>query len=282
MSGAGCIAFAPIFVRLSETGPLATAFYRVSLALPVLWLFVARDTKKNPPGDGMRPQEWLYLALAGVLFALDLAAWHASIMSTSVANATLLANFAPVFVAAGSWLLFKERFSAKFLLALALGIAGAVVLMGDSLDLDPAHLAGDALALLAAVFYGGYILTVSRLRRRCSAMLIMAASSLVSACLLLPMAVYAETDMFATTVYGWAILAGLALFSHAAGQGMIAFSLAHLPAAFSSLTLLLQPVIAAFLAWWLLGEALRVWQSAGALMVLGGIVLARLERSKLE
>ncbi|MBI5041927.1 MAG: DMT family transporter [Gammaproteobacteria bacterium] len=276
--GAVCIAFSPIFVRLSEIGPLATAFYRVYLALPVLWLFVAHDTERNFPSDGTRPRDWLYMFLAGVLFALDLIAWHTSIMLTSVANATLLANFAPVFVTIGSWLLFKERFSVKFLVALALGIAGAATLMGDSLQLDHAHLAGDALGLLTAVFYGGYILTVSRLRRRLPTFLVMAVSGLVSALMLLPVAVYVETDILAYTAYGWAILAGLALISHTGGQGMITFSLAHLPAAFSSLTLLLQPVIAAFLAWWLLDESLRTWQSVGALMVLWAIVLARLER----
>ena len=49
--------------------------------------------------------------------------------------------------------------------------------------------------------------------------------------------------------YGWTILLGLALISHAAGQGLIAYALAHLPATFSSVGLLLQPVVAAFFAW---------------------------------
>ncbi len=276
--GAVCIAFSPIFVRLSELGPLATAFYRVTLALPLLWLWVGQDSGSRP-GDGLHKRDWLYLALAGVLFALDLMAWHFSIMLTSVANATLLGNFAPVFVTAGSWLLFKERFGRTFLLALALGIGGAAVMMGDSLQLGREHLAGDALGLLTAVFYGGYILTVSRLRRRFSTVLIMAVSGLVSALILVPVAAIVESDLLATTVYGWAILAGLALISHAGGQGLITFSLAHLPAAFSSLTLLLQPVTAAFLAWWLLDEALRGWQSLGGVMVLGAIVLARLEKT---
>jgi drug/metabolite transporter (DMT)-like permease len=55
------------------------------------------------------------------------------------------------------------------------------------------------------------------------------------------------------------------------GHGHITFSLAHLSAAFLSLTLLLQPVAAALLAWWLLNEPLRAWQSIGALMVLWGL-----------
>ena len=273
--GAVCIAFSPIFVRLSELGPMATAFYRIALALPVLWLWIWHDSGTLPIVQPQR-RDWLLLGLAGVLFAFDLMAWHASIMLTSVANATLLANLAPVFVTLGSWLLFKERFGARFLLALALGIAGAAVMLGDSLQIGTKHLAGDGLGLLTAVFYGGYILTVSRLRRRFSTLLIMAVSGLVSALVLWPVAIVMEDQLLAHTAYGWAILAGLALISHAGGQSLITYALAHLPAAFSSVTLLLQPVTAALLAWWLLDEALRGWQSLGGVMVLTAIVLARL------
>lgn len=272
--GAICIAFSPIFVRLSELGPMATAFYRIALALPVLWIWVGFDSSTRPKGRPGR-REWWLLALAGALFAFDLMAWHASIMLTSVANATLLGNIAPVFVTLGSWLLFKERFSVHFILALALGIGGAAVMMGDSLQISTQHLAGDALGLLTAVFYGGYILTVSRLRKRFSTVLIMAVSGLASALLLLPVAIVMEDSLLAHTAYGWIILGGLALISHAGGQGLITFALAHLPAAFSSVTLLLQPVTAAILAWWLLDEALRGWQSLGGLMVLIAIALAR-------
>lgn len=272
--GAIFIAFSPIFVRLSELGPLATAFYRIALALPLLWLWARSDaqTKTRAP---LRRRDWLYLGLAGLLFALDLMAWHFSILFTSVANATLLGNFAPVFVTLGSWLLFKERFTYRFWLALALGISGAAVMMGDSLRFDPKHLLGDALGLLTALFYGSYILTVSRLRRHFSTALIMSITALVSSAILLPVASSVETTLLATSLQGWLILLALAWLSHALGQGLITFSLAHLPAAFSSLTLLLQPVIAALLAWWLLDEALRPQQSVGALLVLGAIVLAR-------
>ncbi len=103
----------------------------------------------------------------------------------------------------------------------------------------------------------------------------MAVGGLVTALILLPVTALVETDLFATTVYGWLILAALALLSHAGGQGLITFSLAHLPAAFSSLSLLLQPVTAALLAWLILDETLRGWQSLGGLMVLGAIMLAR-------
>ena len=67
----------------------------------------------------------------------------------------------------------------------------------------------------------------------------------------------------------------LALVSHAGGQSLITYALAHLPAAFSSVSLLLQPVIAALLAWVLLAEPLRSMQALGASIILLAIVLAR-------
>jgi drug/metabolite transporter (DMT)-like permease len=81
--------------------------------------------------------------------------------------------------------------------------------------------------------------------------------------------------MLPQTLYGWAVLLGLAWISHAGGQGLIAYALAHLPATFSSVGLLLQPVIAAFFAWILLGEPLVPLQIAGGIVVLAGIYLAR-------
>ncbi len=276
VAGAVAIAFAPVLVRLSELGPTATAFYRLALALPLLWLWaggMARDRAER-----VRPtSNWgLWgLALAGLFFAADLAVWHWSIYHTSVANATLLANLAPIFVTLGGWVLFAERVSRRFLLALALGILGIAVLMGDSIQLGTDQLLGDALGLLTALFYGAYILTVSRLRRRFTTATIMAWSGTVTAVVLLPLAVLSGESMLATTVYGWTVLLILAWLSHAGGQSLIAYALAHLPAAFSSLSLLLQPVIAALLAWVLLAEPLRPVQTLGAVTVIAAIALAR-------
>lgn len=277
LCGAVGIAFAPIFVRLSELGPSATAFYRLFLALPVLWLWSAAEgaspgtMRRRPAGR----RDFLGLALAGLLFAGDLAFWHWSIRFTTVANATLLANFAPVFVALAGFLLFGERFSRTFLAGMSAALVGAAVLMGKSLSLGASNLLGDALGLVTAMFYAGYIVTVGRLRGHFSTASIMAWSGLISCAALLVITLVSEESLITTTLYGWAVLAGLALISHAAGQSLIAFGLAHLPATFSSVSLLLQPAVAALLAWLILGEALGPSQGLGAAMILAGIYLAR-------
>src|SRR5918999_1362938 len=144
-AGAIGIAFASIFVRLSELGPIATAFYRLALALPILWLWMEigdRRTETNRPA-GYR--DFVGLALSGLLFAGDLGLWHWSIKLTSVANSTLLVNLAPVFVALGAWLIFGERFSATFLVGLVVALAGAALLVGGSPQISPSHLLGDVL-----------------------------------------------------------------------------------------------------------------------------------------
>jgi drug/metabolite transporter (DMT)-like permease len=104
---------------------------------------------------------------------------------------------------------------------------------------------------------------------------LMAVTTTLTAMFLLPVALASGDTMLPSTAYGWWILIGLALVSHAAGQGLIAYALAHLPAAFSSVSLLAQPVLAALFAWVLLAEALAPVQMIGALVVLAGIDLAR-------
>ena len=89
------------------------------------------------------------------------------------------------------------------------------------------------------------------------------------------MTLVAGEGLWATTAYGWLVLAGLALVSHAGGQSLIAYSLAHLPVGFSSVSLLLQPLLAALLAWVLLSEPLRPVQALGAVVILSGVALAR-------
>lgn len=277
LAGAVGIAFAPIFVRLSEVGPVTTAFWRLALALPVLWLWRAAAARFNPVTAYPRTRRDRFgLIVAGLCFAGDLAVWHWSLKYTSVANATLLPNFAPVFVTLGGYLMFGQRFTRRFLFGMAIAIAGAAVLMGHSVHLSLANLFGDILGLITAVFYAGYILAVGRLRARLSTPTIMAWSGTITCAVLFVIAVASEHRLLPASPAGIAVLLGLALISHAGGQSLIAYALAHLPAAFSSVSLLLQPAVAALLAWLLLAEPLSPLQGLGAAVILCGIVLARL------
>ncbi len=275
VGGAIAIGFAPIFVRLSEVGPSATAFWRVLLALPVMTAWAAmtpRDSAASPSAVS----GWRTLGFAGFCFAADLAFWHWSIKLTSVANATLEANLAAIFVTLFGWLLLGQKVTRQFLTAMVVALVGTALLVGKNVRLSPETLRGDGLGVLTAIFYSGYLLSVKAARDRgYSTAAIMAASGLITVMVLLPVAILSGETLWPATLHGWALLAGLAMISHLGGQSLIAYALAGLPASFASVGLLVQPATAAVAAWMILGEALAPGQMLGGTLLLLGIWLAR-------
>ena len=298
IAGAVGIAFAPLFVRWSEVGPAATAFHRLLLALPILlawqaWLPFAPLPHPEITGSPREPlrrsglaaawpthaRDLLALALPGFFFAGDLALWHWSIRLTSVANATLFANFAPILVTIAARILFLERIRPLFLVGLLFALTGTVLVVGSSTNLTQRHVLGDLLGLATAFFYAAYLLSVKHVRRRHPTLVVMLWSSLSACPILLLIAVISGEVLLAQTALGWVVLLALAVISQVAGQGLIAFAFRHLPASFSSVSLLTQPVVAALLAWGLLGESLDTLQALGGLVVLIGIGIATAARN---
>ncbi len=275
-----CIGFAPIFVRLSEVGPVATAFWRMMLSLPLIWLLLAANARPAPasePGADRRLANRWPITVTGLFFAADLAVWHWSLHFTTVANSTLLANFAPVFVVLFGWVVFGQTVSRRFLLAMSVALIGICLLIGRDFRLDPRALLGDGLSLVTAFFYAGYLLSVKASRERFGTLVIMVGSGVIAALALLPLALGSGERILPQTTRGWLVLAGLALIVHAGGQGLIAYGIGRLPAAVASVSLLVQPLTAALAAAVILHEPFVPLQVLGMALVLAGVVVARQE-----
>jgi drug/metabolite transporter (DMT)-like permease len=269
IASACVLGFAPILVRLADAGPAAAGFWRFAFALPWLLMIAAR-----PGGEGIgRPSGWM--ALAGGMLVLDLAFWHYSIALTSVANATTLTNLTPVVVTVAGWWLFRDRPRALFLVALGAAIAGAVTM---SLGADGRQGAnpplGDAFAAVTALWYAGYFIAVKAARGRYSAGRVMLWSTAIAAPGLLLAALVLGEQVLPGSWGGWAACAGLGLM-HVVGQGGVAWALGRLPAALTSVTVLIQPVVAALLGWLIFAETLTPVQALGGAVVLAAIVLAQ-------
>jgi drug/metabolite transporter (DMT)-like permease len=274
--GGAAIGCSPIFVRVSEVGPIATAFWRLVLALlPLLLVYYREKSRVHGRHRLQTRREYFDVTAPGLFLAADLAAWHISLHMTSVANSTLLVNVAPIFVTLFSWLALRHRIRGLFLVGLGVAIVGIVVLKGGPAALGGGDIRGDSVAVTAAALYAGYILLLGRARKRYPTTTIMVWSTISAACCTGLLAVLTEPHLLPLTVRSWMILLGLAWISQAGGQSLIAFALAWLPATLSSLTLLIQPVVAALLAWLLLHEPLTTFQIVGGLIVIGGIALAR-------
>ncbi len=273
LAGGCAIAFAPILVRVSDTGPVASAFWRCALATPLLWAWAYYVRGSETRNARVPPAAILG---AGLFFAADLGVWHFSILYTSVANSTLLANLAPIFVTLAGWLFWKQKVTRVFLAGMVLAIGGMFVLVGPNFALGGTRLLGDALGALTGAFYAGYMLSIKAARdAHASTARLMAWSTTITALVLLPIALLAPHPFWPSSANGWLVLLGLALVSQILGQGLIAYAFAHLPASLSSVSLLIQPVMAAIFAWWLFGEAIGVLQFVGGAIVLAGIWLSK-------
>ena len=160
--GATLIGFAPIFVKWSSLTPTAISFYRMFLAIPFLFIlnFCLNKTFKFSVNN---KKTIFYSALASLAFTTDLTLWHFSMNITSVANATIIVNSAPIFVAIIAYIVFSEKPSKGFASSFLITYIGIIGLVYFSSNYINGKILGDILCLVAALFYGIYLLVISRL-----------------------------------------------------------------------------------------------------------------------
>lgn len=261
------LSFGPWFVRMADTGPVASAFWRTALATPVLIaLAFVMGRREAPPKAGIL---WGIFALSGLLFAADLASWHLGILQTKLANANLLGNSTSfllplwAFLAARAW---PTRMQGA---ALVLALLGAMMLMGRSYDLSPDNLIGDLLCILAGAFYTAFLVLMARARDSQSPWTILALSTLMTPLPLLAAALWLGEAIMPRD---WTPLVLLALSSQIIGQGLMIYVVGRISPVVMGLSLLLQPIVGAALGWIQYGETLAAPDWIGAAMI--GLALA--------
>ncbi len=265
----------PVFVRHAEVEAFASAFWRVFLALPVLLLWAVIEARQRAQTfrlwSNMNKAVWL----TGLLFAGDLFFWHLAIMNTNIANATLLACLAPVWVVLLAGFFIGEEVGRGTIVGLLICLAGAVLLIGSSYQLNPQNIIGDIYGLITSIFFGLYFLAVRVARRTCAAGALTFSSTMITAAVLFGITLVSGQAFLPDTLKGVSALVALGVISHSGGQGLLAIALGSLSAVFSSLVIFIEAVAAAIFGWMLLDEALSAGQIAGGILILSGIWVAR-------
>lgn len=269
VAGSALLAFGPLLVRLSDAGPVATAFWRMALAAPILLLVAVILNRRQPEPTAIGALPVGLAIAAGAFFAADLAVWHLGIVRTTTANATLFANTTAFMLAGWAILVRRERPGTAMLQSLALAAAGALLLFGSSARVATDNLLGDLLSLLAAAFYTGYLLVIMRMRGRFPTITVLAMSTLVSAAFLLPAAII---EPAALVPVNWAPVVALAVSSQLAGQGLMVFASGRLPTPVLAIGLLIQPLVSAGAGMVAFGESLGAVELAGAALILAALV----------
>jgi drug/metabolite transporter (DMT)-like permease len=268
------LATGPWLVRLAETGPVATGFWRLALAIPALlvWSMIA-----NPGALRRGIRFWPVLLVAGLAFAADLGTWNVSILSTTLANATLFGNSATLIYPVYGFLVARTWPNRPQAAALMLAMVGGGMLLGQSAELSPGHLVGDLLALFAGVAYAVYFISMARVRAVVPPMTALGLSGAATAVPLLILAIVLGERLVPSGAAGWAPLIALALVSQVFGQGLIIFALGRLSPLVIGITLLLQPIVAGGIGWAAYGERPGVPDLIGAVLVAAALVLVRRE-----
>jgi drug/metabolite transporter (DMT)-like permease len=275
-----CLSFSAMFGKWANAPGPVIGFYRIGLATLVLLPIFLYRMRKN---DVKLPKSvWLLPILGGIFTAFDHGTWNSSLRYTSAANATLLGNTAPLWVALFTWLVFRQKLKGLFWLGLALTLGGAVTVLGSDFIRHPTIGLGDLLALAAGVFYAGYFLVTERGRQNLDTLSYVWLVDCVAALTLLGISVGMKMPLSGYPARSYLAFLGAALISQVGGYLSIGYALGHLPASIVSPTLIGQPVVTALLAIPLLGEALRTEQWLGGLVVLMGIYLVHHSRSGTE
>ncbi len=272
--GAACISSSAILVTLAHVGDVTTAFFRCALALPILVPLAVLEQRRLGP----RPLSSRRNALiAGLFLAVDLVLWNHAIADVGAGVATVLGNLQVLFVAAVAWLVLRERPGTRYLVMLPVVLAGVVLvsgmLGGHAAGLHP--LAGVGFGLATSAAYACFLLTLRTTGGRTPHVAGQLADATVGATVgsvVLGLLFGGFQLVIPWPSFGWLLM--LAVLSGTAGWLLITSSLPRLPAAMSSLLLLLQPAGALVLAAVVLREQPTVVQVVGAVVVCLGVLAA--------
>jgi drug/metabolite transporter (DMT)-like permease len=264
------LAFGPWMVRLADVGPVAAGFWRLALAAPFL-LLLARPGLRGAaaPSLGL----FAIIAVSGLFFAADLAAWHVGIHMTKLANATLFGNCSSFLLMLYGFIVLRRLPGRIQLVALGLAGAGAALLLGSSYEMSPTNLRGDLFALLAGLFYALYLVVIDRARRTVAPMPVLAVATISGA---IPLLLFAILLGETILPQAWMPLILLSLGSQLIGQGLLVYAVGHLSPIVVGLTLLTQPAATAVIGWFAYGERLGLADVIGALLIAAALVLIRL------
>lgn len=280
LMGATAIGNSSVLVRLAETDPAATAFWRMAFALPVFVVWAAlerRGTASESLKADLDPRlVWACIA-AGFSFAVDMTLSNIALGLTTMTSFIILVHLAPVVVVAVAWVWFRERPSLGIIMALGLAIAGAALLVQSGrVSATPRNaMLGDMASVAAAFGYAGFILATRRARLFGSTGLISLITALSCAVFCLIFSFLMGESPWPPSAYSYLMLAIMGVVCHAFGQGLSAYSMGSLGASVTSIVLVYGVAVTVAGGWLFFGEVPNLLQVAGGVLVLAAVILCR-------
>jgi drug/metabolite transporter (DMT)-like permease len=268
--GITALSLSAMFVRWADAPGAMTGFYRLLISTILLTPFFLKQQTQREKIEG---KFLLFPILGGIFTACDFALWNTSVHYTTAANATLLGNTSPLWVALFAYFVFREILKGSFWFGLLLALSGAALVVGSDFLLHPTLGLGDLMASGAAIFYAGYQLITQRGRRHIdpSRYVWLVGVSATASMFIINVSLGNSFTGYSTQT--WLVFLATAIVSQMIGYLSITYALGHLPASIVAPTLVGQPILTAILAIPLLGEVPAAIQWIGGAVALAGIYI---------
>jgi len=277
--GISALSFSAMFVRWADAPGPITGFYRLLISTI---LFVPFFTLRQRTSERIETRRLWFPLVAGLFTACDFALWNSSLKFTTAANATLLGNTSPLWVALAALFIFREKLRGTFWLGLVLALFGATLIMGADFLHHPTFGRGDLMACIAGIFYASYQLITQRGRKYIDPFryIWLVGVSATLGMLILNLILGNSFSGYSTQT--WVVFFAAAIISQMIGYLSITYALGHLPASIVSPTLIGQPVLTTILAIPLLGEIPTSVQWIGGAVALAGIYIVNQSHARTE
>jgi drug/metabolite transporter (DMT)-like permease len=259
-----------VAIKAVSVSGLVASFYRLWLAIPVLWLVVALvpGVRRGLDRDWLRAS-----AVGGVLFGVHQLLFFSSLKLTSVANVSIIGALQPALVLLLAGPLFGERASGSAIAWSGVALAGTVVVVIGSHGAPGWSPLGDALAVANLFAFTTYFLFSKRARARVGTAQYVIGMTTVAGVVILLVCLVSRQDLASPHRGDWATLFGLAMVSGTLGHLLTNWAHPHASAFVISILLLGVPVLASGGAAFFLGETLGAAQLAGGAIVLVAIAV---------
>ncbi|MEN8173581.1 MAG: DMT family transporter [Chloroflexota bacterium] len=278
--GIGILALvlSPLFIRWADAPGVITSFYRMLITSTILAPFAVPKLKKIKSQLTLRVL--VFPVVAGIFSGLDHFLWSTAVEKTTVANATLLNNISPLWVALFAIIFLKERLGFRFWIGLVSVLAGASAVLGSTIFLRPNFVTGDLLAISSSIFYGGFFLATQKGRDNLDVLPALWIMTVVNALTLLIITQLLGLPLTGYTQTTYLTFLTAALISQLGAYYCITYALGNIPASVVTPSMVAQPVLTALLAIPLAKELLTTWQIIGGLVTLGGIYLVNTSKRR--
>ncbi|WP_240762197.1 DMT family transporter [Paenibacillus thalictri] len=264
------ISFSAIFVKWSDAPVSVIGMYRLLLTAAIMLPFAG---KYMPQIRLITKKEWLMLFASGAALGMHFLFWMGSLRYTSVASSTVLLSIEPVLVMLGAYIVYKHKSTLKAAIGMALAVFGAMMTSWGDMGLSLQALQGDLLSLLGAAAVAVHMIIGQKLRQSISSFVYSISVFIAAAAVFAVYNAVCGISFYPYSAREWGIFMLLAIVPTVFGHVLFNWLLQYVKAASVSMSVLGEPIGAALLAYWLLGETVQPFQIVSGIVLIAGVWL---------